>query len=159
MIFIDKSTNKKYTIQQLNEFLNSTINNNTDIYIGSDSCESGNHLIVATVVVIHENNNGAKFLYHREKLDRKMFKSLRQRLFYETQKAIETAINLSKVAEKCRKFSVHVDINNDKRFKSSKFVNEAKSYVTAQGFDCEIKPNAWASSCVADRMTKNISLN
>ena len=157
MNFIDKSTNKKYTIQQLDNFLKSIIDKNTDIYIGSDSQESGKYLVVATVIVIHKNNNGAKFLYYREKLDKKIFKSLRQRLLYETQKAIEIAINLSEIAEKCRKFSVHVDINNDKRFKSSKFANEAKSYVTSQGFNCEIKPNAWASSCVADRMTKNIS--
>ena len=159
MIFIDKSTNVKYTMEQLSNFLNSTINKDTDIYIGSDSQEVGNYLIVAAVVVIHENNNGAKFFYCREKLNRKKFKSLQQRLLYETQKAIEVAISLTEVSEKCRKFSVHIDINSDEKFKSGKFATQAKSYVTSQGFSCEIKPNAWASSCVADRMTRNIFLN
>jgi predicted RNase H-related nuclease YkuK (DUF458 family) len=120
----------------------------------SSSQEQGNKIIIATAVIVYNHNKGGTYFYNREILNAKYFKSLRQRLMYEIQKSTETAICLMELDELCDKFSVHIDINSDNRFKSSIVLKEAKSYILSQGFECETKPNSWASSCVADKLTK-----
>ena len=50
---------------------------------------------------------------------------------------------------------VHVDVSpfNAKQG-TSKFSDMLKGYVNGYGFDCKIKPNAWASQSVADKHSK-----
>ena len=154
MIFTDPTTHEKFSITELCNLLKTKISKKNNIYIGADSQERGDKIIIATAVIVYNHNKGGTYFYNREILNAKYFKSLRQRLMYEIQKSTETAICLMELDELCDKFSVHIDINSDNRFKSSIVLKEAKSYILSQGFECETKPNSWASSCVADKLTK-----
>ena len=51
---------------------------------------------------------------------------------------------------------MHLDVGEDlRKNKTAKFNKELKILVESQGFGCEIKPNSWASSSIADRYTKS----
>tara|TARA_Y100000034_G_scaffold28883_2_gene34749 strand:- start:17911 stop:18408 length:498 start_codon:yes stop_codon:yes gene_type:complete len=152
MEFIDATTNNKYSLEELSKFLETQITKEHAIYIGVDSQERNNNLLLATAVILHKSNKGGALFYCREFLTKTC--SLRQRLLLETQRATEVAIALSELCDKARKFTVHLDVNSNSKHKSNMLLKEAKSYVIAQGFDCEVKPNSWASFCVADKLTK-----
>ena len=49
---------------------------------------------------------------------------------------------------------VHLDINPNKLYKSSLVFTSATSWVKSQGYECIVKPDAWASSCLADAYAK-----
>ena len=152
MEFIEATTNKKHTLEELNELLKERVTKEHAVYIGVDSQEAGDTLLLATAIILHKNKSGGVLFYCREHLMK--MRSIRQRLLLETQRATEVALTLSELAEQANKFTIHLDVNSDSRYKSNILLKEAKSYVIAQGFDCEVKPNSWASFCVADKLTK-----
>jgi len=49
---------------------------------------------------------------------------------------------------------VHTDLNYDKKYLSSEIVNQCLGYIKSMGFHGYCKPLSWASSKVADRVTK-----
>ena len=75
------------------------------------------------------------------------------RLMKEAELALEIAHSLN-AAFPLRDINVHLDINPDKRFASSKVLTNAVSWVNSYGYNVFIKPNAWASSSLADAFAK-----
>ena len=50
---------------------------------------------------------------------------------------------------------LHLDISpSHKDTKTSKFSDALKGYVMGTGYDCKLKPYAWASQSVADKHSK-----
>jgi predicted RNase H-related nuclease YkuK (DUF458 family) len=47
---------------------------------------------------------------------------------------------------------VHADINTNPRFESNVALNEAMGYILSMGFAFKAKPQAFASSCCANRL-------
>jgi predicted RNase H-related nuclease YkuK (DUF458 family) len=47
---------------------------------------------------------------------------------------------------------VHADINTDPHFKSNDALKEAMGYILGMGFAFKAKPEAFASSCCADKV-------
>ena len=78
---------------------------------------------------------------------------MKMRLLKETETAIELA-NIINSSVDLKKTYVHLDINPDKRFKSSQVFTSATSWVKSQGYDCIVKPDSWASSWLADAYAK-----
>ena len=53
-----------------------------------------------------------------------------------------------------RHFELHLDLNTDPKYKSSTAVKEAIGFVLGMlGIKAKVKPNAWASSSAADKLT------
>ena len=48
--------------------------------------------------------------------------------------------------------SIHMDIG--KNGPTSKYIQELEGWVKATGYDCEIKPNSYAASTIADKYSK-----
>ena len=72
----------------------------------------------------------------------------------EAYRSVEVAIELDKVIS--GQLTVHLDIGDDLiKNKTSKFNRELQMLVKGQGFECAIKPDSWASTSVADKLTKN----
>ena len=70
---------------------------------------------------------------------------------------VENALMLADfISEKTNRddISVHLDINPNKKFKSSLVFTSATSWVKSQGYECVVKPDAWASSWLADAYAK-----
>ena len=121
------------------------------VCIGTDSQVYGDHTEFATVIVfLREKHGGFMFINN----DRSFIKySVKERMLVEVGKSIEIAYDL------CHLFNeydvdmeVHADINTNPQFKSNVALQEATGYILGMGFAFKAKPEAFASSCCADKM-------
>jgi predicted RNase H-related nuclease YkuK (DUF458 family) len=98
--------------------------------------------------IAYEKGRGGKVLTHT---DTKPFMShLRQRLLIEAMRSLECAWYLSSKLPEDNVLTIHLDVNENLRYKSSKYKDELVGMVMGQGFNAVWKPNSWASSSVAD---------
>jgi predicted RNase H-related nuclease YkuK (DUF458 family) len=121
------------------------------ICIGSDS-QVRQHLVeFATVIVFLREQKGGFMFIHQDRLEREM--SLRERMIAEVAKSIDVAYHLCNVLEKHQvELEVHADINTDPHFQSNVALKEATGYILGMGFAFKAKPDAFASSCCADKV-------
>ncbi len=125
------------------------------IYVGSDSMFKNNRCIFATAICMHNPSfkHGGRFFYQRDYRQDPSLKILANRMLFETTTAIETAMLLRNAGVK--NLCVHLDMGTDpKKNATSKMTDGLYGYVVGSGFDCEVKPHSWASSSVADRLSK-----
>lgn len=124
-----------------------------EIHVGTDSKvrKKDRKVLYATCVVIYQKGKGGKILVSKEK--KNIPGSLRERLMNEVWKSIETSLEINKFLPDT-KIVVHVDVNQSSKYKSGDFSQELVSMVSGQGFECLIKPCAWAAQSVADRFSK-----
>jgi predicted RNase H-related nuclease YkuK (DUF458 family) len=122
-----------------------------DFFIGTDSqnySKRGRKCIFTTVLIAYEKGKGGRVLLHRDNTD--YIGALRQRLMLEAFRSLETAWYLDKKIKPVNQIVIHLDVNENLRYKSSKYKDELVGLVAAQGFEAKWKPMAWASSTVAD---------
>ena len=120
------------------------------VCIGTDSQVKGSDTEFATVIVFLREHNGGFMYIHNEKTKLKFH--LKERMLLEVAKSIEIAYEL------CDLFilhhiemEVHADINTNPGFKSNDALKEAMGYILGMGFAFKAKPEAFASSCCADK--------
>lgn len=126
-------------------------NNENIVYIGTDSHSSGQVWIFATVICCHIPGRGGRFYTKRIKFDRNKFLTLADRLLHEAFLSIEAAQEVEELTGK--KPKIHIDVAK-KDTSSSKFHKNISSYVSGMGYEVTSKPDAWASSSVADRQAR-----
>ena len=121
------------------------------VCIGTDSQVKGKETEFATVIVFIRKGKGGFMYIHNETTMQKM--SIKQRMLTEVAKSIEVAYSL------CNLFTpygvdmeVHADINTNPHFRSNEALREAMGYILGMGFAFKAKPEAFASSCCADKM-------
>lgn len=125
----------------------------TSIYVGCDSQVTRGKVDFVTVVIVHfASKHGAKIFYKKQKEARLM--KMRERLWKEVELVSSVALELIDIIGD-RYLSIHLDLNPDVRHKSSVIIQEAVGYIRALGFDCKVKPNAFASSYASDHIVKN----
>ncbi len=128
---------------------------NAQIHVGTDSHFKTGHLIFATVIAIHEPGYCSRYFFKRTKnLSTKVKTPLRARLLKEVQDSIDIANRVREIIGEQRIISVHADISENKKNKSSVVSEQAKNWIYAMGFDCKMKPISWASSSIADLHAK-----
>lgn len=120
------------------------------VCIGTDSQVKGNETEFATVIVFLREHSGGFMFIHNEKTKQKFH--IKERMLAEVAKSIEVAYEL------CNLFinydvemEVHADINTNPQFKSNDALREAMGYILGMGFAFKAKPEAFASSCCADK--------
>ena len=129
---------------------------NGRIYIGTDSYIEKNRCAFATAICLHgaDGQSGGKYFFRKVYYKRQNFSSLVQRILREVQDSIEIALNISEHIPTA-KIELHLDISPaSKNNGTSKFSDMVTGYARASGFDCKIKPHAWASQSVADKHSK-----
>ena len=129
---------------------------NGRIYIGTDSYIEKNKCAFATAICLHgaDGQRGGKYFFRKVYYKRQNFSSLVQRILREVQDSIEIALNISEHIPTA-KIELHLDISPaSKNNGTSKFSDMVTGYARASGFDCKIKPHAWASQSVADKHSK-----
>lgn len=122
------------------------------VCIGSDSQVYGKRIEFATVIVfLREKKGGYMFISSERKENVEM--SLKERMIVEVTKSIEIAYKLCHLFDLYEvELEVHADINTDPNFKSNVALKEAMGYILGMGFTFKAKPDAFASSYVADKM-------
>jgi len=124
-----------------------------NFFIGTDSQIIKKKISIVTCICCHKEGGGDnKIFYIKERINRKDYSSLRARMLLEAYRSIEVAMEIEPYAN--NKLSVHLDVGDTKKSKTSLFHRELEFLVQSQGYECEIKPNSWAASSVADRMAK-----
>ncbi|MEI6946153.1 ribonuclease H-like YkuK family protein [Paraflavisolibacter sp. H34] len=120
------------------------------VCIGTDSQVKGPDTEFATVVVFLREGHGGFMFLHNEKTTQRY--TIKERMLVEVAKSIEIAYEL------CNLFTlynvdmeVHADINTNPNFKSNDALKEAMGYILGMGFAFKAKPEAFASSCCADK--------
>lgn len=121
------------------------------VCIGTDSQVKGAETEFATVIVfLRERNGGFMFIYN----DKTRLKyNIKERMLVEVAKSIEIAYELCNLfIEYDVDMEVHADINTNPQFKSNDALREAMGYILGMGFAFKAKPEAFASSCCADKV-------
>ncbi len=125
--------------------------NRLKVCIGTDSQVKGSETEFATVIVFLREHNGGFMYIHNDKTRQQYH--IKERMLVEVAKSIEIAYEL------CDLFiaynvdmEVHADINTNPSFKSNDALKEAMGYILGMGFAFKAKPEAFASSCCADKM-------
>lgn len=126
-----------------------------DVYIGTDSQVLGSKISVVTCICLYKTGIAKNSIFYiKEKLDTEKYPTLRSRMILEAYRSLEVALEVDPLID--GQLTVHLDIGTDlKKNKTAKFQKELQVLFRSQGFGCEVKPNSWASSCIADRFTKS----
>ncbi len=120
------------------------------VCIGTDSQVYGKETEFATVIVFLREKHGGFMFINNDKTTKQY--SIKERMLVEVARSIETAYEL------CNLFTqydvdmeVHADINTNPQFKSNEALREAMGYILGMGFAFKAKPEAFASSCCANK--------
>jgi len=121
------------------------------VCIGTDSQVYGTETEFATVIVFLREKHGG-FMFISNERSRHQF-SLKERMLTEVARSIEIAYELCDLFNRYNvDMEVHADINTNPNFKSNEALREATGYILGMGFAFKAKPDAFASSCCADKM-------
>lgn len=121
------------------------------VCIGTDSQVKGQETEFATVIVFLREHAGGFMYIHNEKT--KQAFHIKERMLVEVAKSIEIAYELCDLFIQYNiEMEVHADINTNPSFKSNDALKEAMGYILGMGFAFKAKPEAYASSCCADRV-------
>lgn len=136
----------EYAIQKETE-----AGNKLKVCIGTDSQVKSQETEFATVIVFLREGRGGFMFIHNEKTTVKY--TIKERMLVEVAKSIEIAYELCDLFTKYDvDMEVHADINTNPGFKSNEALREAMGYILGMGFAFKAKPDAFASSCCADKM-------
>jgi hypothetical protein len=121
------------------------------VCIGTDSQVRGGDTEFATVIVFLREKHGG-FMFISNDKTRQPF-TIKERMLVEVAKSIEIAYELCDLFNKYDvDMEVHADINTNPQFKSNEALREAMGYILGMGYAFKAKPDAFASSCCADKM-------
>lgn len=135
-------------VQRIKECEDSTV------YVGCDSHAAkgiqDKYLFAIAICIL--SNTGNTYFYSRG-IHIKKFQSLQERLTEEVALSVDTASCLMELLPN-KKITLHADSNIDPKHKSAKFTDIFRNW--AKGIGCEFasKPDAWASSSIADKHSK-----
>lgn len=121
------------------------------VCIGTDSRVKARVIEFATVIVfLREHRGGFMFISN---FKQKGVMSLKERMINEVAKSVEVAYNLCDLFDRYNvELEIHADINTDPGFQSNSALRDAMGYVMSMGFVFKAKPDAFASSCCADKV-------
>ena len=120
------------------------------VCIGTDSQVHGKETEFATVIVFLREKHGGFMFINNERTTKQY--SIKERMLVEVAKSIEIAYELCNLfTEYDVDMEVHADINTNPQFKSNEALREAMGYILGMGFAFKAKPEAFASSCCANK--------
>ena len=124
------------------------------VFVGCDSHLRGQKYVFAMVIATYSQGDGGKFFFKRKKIVNPRFKNSKIRLLEEVNYVVLLGNILRERLGDEIEIHAHFDLNPNAAYLSSQLVPHAKSYAHAMGFIPTIKPNAWASSSIADMKAK-----
>ena len=129
----------------------SALGNKLKVCIGTDSQVRSGETEFATVIVFLREKHGG-FMYICNEKTRQPY-TIKERMLVEVARSIEIAYELCDLFNQYDvDMEVHADINTNPQFKSNEALREAMGYILGMGFAFKAKPEAFASSCCADKV-------
>lgn len=130
------------------------------IVIGTDSQNFSKTKIVNVVTILTEGKGGC-FYYNISEINR--IEDVRLKLHTETEQSLKIADELLSLIQGSSKydrlflettFSIHIDAGLSDKGKTYLLIPELVSWVKACGYEAVYKPDSYASSSVADKISK-----
>ena len=131
-------------------------NHNKKIFIGSDSHMTKKKVCFVTTVCLLSDRKGGRYFFYKENESYNRFSALSTRITEEVRRSIELAEYITQNYNvPAGLIELHLDVSPfSAKNGTSKLSEMLKGYVQGYGFECKLKPNAWASQTVADRHSK-----
>jgi predicted RNase H-related nuclease YkuK (DUF458 family) len=127
------------------------LGNKLKVCIGTDSQVKGSETEFATVIVFLREKRGGFMFISNERSGQAY--SIKERMLVEVARSIEIAYELCDLFNRYDiDMEVHADINTNPMFKSHEALREAMGYILGMGYAFKAKPDAFASSCCADKI-------
>lgn len=131
------------------------IQKGSKIFIGTDSFVSKRKTCMATAICVHKSRVVGKYFYTREHLSKKTYPNLKMRMLDEVNRTVALAWKLVEMGVDANNIELHLDVAPfDAKTKTSNLSENLKGYALGAGFDCKIKPEAFAASNIADKHSK-----
>ena len=160
MIFEEKNWNSgshhKISFTDIKKIITENISKGARVYIGTDSFVSKRSVCFATVVCLHSRITNGRYFFFKENENPNRYQQLAVRITEEVKRSVELAESIMLECEiDPKNIELHLDVSPfEKNNSTSNLSAMLKGYVQGAGFDCKVKPNAWASQTVADRHSK-----
>jgi predicted RNase H-related nuclease YkuK (DUF458 family) len=130
--------------------------NNGKISVGTDSFIKKQDCIFSLAICLYgaDGQNGGRYFIKRTNIDKRRYPNLLQRILAEVQKSVELGLKLLELIP-VLDIEIHLDVSgSDKNNGTSKFAEMLTGYAKGAGFQCKIKPDAYAASSIADKHSK-----
>jgi len=140
---------------EITQIIRDHVNLGGRIFIGCDSNVVGTCCTYATAIVLYNENErrGGRYFFNRNRTQIALRSSLRTRLMTAADMSILLGIELQEEFPEAR-IEIHLDVSQRKENLSNGVADQVAGYAKAAGFECKLKPESWASSCVADEHTR-----
>ena len=147
---------KSITIEEIVKIAKSHISLGGKVFLGSDSFVTNRKVIFASAVCLHGGELPSRYFFYRQKEPSKKYKNLNARITEEATRSIVLAQDLiANYDFKVENIELHLDASPPEAGNgTSKIADALKGYIYGCGFNCKLKPEAWASQSVADRHSK-----
>ena len=121
--------------------------------VGTDSQNYSKNSVCkfTSVLIAYRRGCGGAVIMSTDKVPFMDKTRLRQRLLLEAMRSLEVAWHLDSKINNKSIIQVHLDVNPNLKWRSSKYKEELVGLVAAQGFQYVIKPDSFAASGVADK--------
>jgi len=129
---------------------------NGKVSVGTDSFIKKQDCIFSLAICLYggDNQNGGRYFIKRTNIDKGKYPNLLQRILAEVQKSVELGLKLLELIP-VLDIEIHLDVSgSDKNNGTSKFAEMLTGYAKGAGFQCKVKPDAYAASSVADKHSK-----
>ena len=129
---------------------------NGTVYIGTDSFFIKDNCIFSTAICLYgaDNQQGGRYFYTKSKLNKKQFPELSIRMIKEAENTITLANDIMQQVPSA-KLELHLDISpHDANEGTSHLAKMLVGYVRGSGYECKVKPFAFAAACIADKHSK-----
>ena len=126
------------------------------VYIGTDSFFIKNKCIFATAICLYgaDKQKGGRYFYIKTSLNKKQFPELSIRMIKEAEKTINLANHIVELIPTA-KLELHLDISPQENNEgTSHLAKMLVGYVKGSGYECKIKPDAFAAASIADKHSK-----
>ena len=129
---------------------------NGTVYLGTDSFFIKDYCIFATAICLYgaDNQQGGRYFFTKSKINKDKFPNISIRMIKEAENTISlanTIINEVKAA----KLELHLDISPQENGEgTSHLAKMLVGYVRGSGYECRIKPFAFAAASIADKHSK-----
>jgi len=131
------------------------IENGGRVFVGTDSQLKPSSCLYVTSICLHGERGSPPGIYFFKKYreTKKTNKVLRNRILQEVQYSIDIAMYMVSLCPEVG-IEIHIDVGNTHRSATRIFADYIRGWIKGVGFECKLKPDAWASSSVADWHTK-----
>ena len=130
------------------------------IVVGTDS-QNFNDTKMVTVIAAYKEGHGGIFFYEIDRINR--ITNVKQKLNTETSRSLEVMMQLAGELEEESKYkkmrentllSIHVDAGWSDKGKTKELIPGLVGWIKACGFEAKCKPESFAASSIADKISK-----